>query len=48
MKKLNSIFSKYWKLELKEVILSIIFLVTIVALVYFSMWGADILGLLNN
>jgi hypothetical protein len=41
MKK-NNIFS------LKETILSVIFLVTMVALIYFSMWGAHVLGLLNN
>jgi hypothetical protein len=34
--------------NLKETILSVIFLVTMVALIYFSMWGAHVLGLLNN
>ena len=41
MKK-NNIFN------LKETILSVIFLVTMGALIYFSMWGAHVLGLLNN
>ena len=47
MKK-NNILFKHWDSDPKEVILSIVFLVVIVALFYFSMWGAHILGLLDN
>jgi len=48
MKKTNNTLIQYWKSEPKEVILSTVFLVTLTMLVYFAMWGADILGLLNN
>ena len=40
--------AQHWKSKPKEGVLSIVFLITIVALVYFSMWGAHVLGLLNN
>jgi hypothetical protein len=48
MKKLNNMVFKHLKSEPTETTLSIIFLVIMVALFYFSMWGADVLGLLNN
>jgi hypothetical protein len=48
MKKANNTLIQYWKSEPKEVILSTVFLVTLTMLVYFSMWGAEVLGLLNN
>jgi hypothetical protein len=48
MKKTNNTLIQYWKSEPKEVILSTVFLVTLTMLVYFAMWGADVLGLLNN
>jgi len=48
MKKANNTLIQYWKSEPKEVIMSIAFLVTLTMLVYFSMWGAEGLGLLNN
>jgi len=48
MKKANNTLIQYWKSEPKEVILSTVFLVTLTMLVYFAMWGADVLGLLNN
>jgi hypothetical protein len=48
MKKANNTLIQYWKSEPKEVIMSIAFLVTLTMLVYFSMWGAEVLGLLNN
>jgi hypothetical protein len=48
MKKANNTLIQYWKSEPKEVIMSIAFLVTLTMLVYFAMWGADVLGLLNN
>jgi hypothetical protein len=48
MKKANNTLTQYWKSEPKEVIMSIAFLVTLTMLVYFSMWGAEVLGLLNN
>ena len=48
MKKANNTLIQYWKSEPKEVIMSTVFLVTLTMLVYFAMWGADVLGLLNN
>jgi|688.fasta_scaffold380239_4 hypothetical protein len=48
MKKTNNTLIQYWKSEPKEVIMSTVFLVTLTMLVYFAMWGADVLGLLNN